>query len=109
MTPQYMEALRSVVAWARLNGWQRGSWDTARNEKWSVYFDTDGETRFCIEVRHRQQHYPGRVAAWFEPASPQQAVDVLCALRVLPPRFSTAYLAGMVDAENRRRNFEDRA
>lgn len=107
MTPAFMRALKPLVQWIRSDpdghGWERGSWDSARNAKWSVCVESGGD----VEVFRRGAG--GVMVARFCPETPQQAVDVLCALWVLPPRFSSAYLAGRVDEAYRRRHFELRA
>ncbi len=93
LTPEDRQLLRSVLKWARANGW-RGSrfvvgrrWDDAMGDNevvwWHDTVDRDAWTLVTNLV-------PGEVC----PRSVAQAVDVLVALGVLPAEFSSAYTAG---------------
>lgn len=91
--------LRAAIAWGRANGWR---YDGGGTEK-SWEREQDGYAIVGIE------HYQGCDDASLHiidngyetlttARSVQQAVDVLVALGVLPPRLSSAYAAGQAAA-----------
>lgn len=90
MTPEFAETVAPVVRWAKEQGWH---WRNA------FIAAADGNRLpFDIDVYHSMYgtHYGVQAlpVKWFEPDSPQQAIDVLAALGVLPARFSSQWREG---------------
>lgn len=94
MTPAERSLLLAVFRWARAEGGlvyglpTRWSCGGPIDQRWGVSWSWDFE-------RERLTVWRGRITArdyWV--LSIAEAVDVLVALGILPPRFSTAYRAG---------------
>lgn len=97
MSPEERELLLALFRWARAEGrmewgrWaHRWSRQTGPREQWlGVDYDPeDGKYLSLYRGRENARDY------WV--ASVVEAVDVLAALGIVPPRFSSAYRAGWV-------------
>ena len=90
MSPEFAAAVRPLILGARENGWQRGSVQRqATNDTHKVIY-TDG----WIAVRTYSADRSVYDTANVRVTSTQQAIDVLVALGVLPPHFSSVYGVG---------------
>lgn len=95
-TPEFITAIAPVVRYAKAQGWQRVE---------CLLYGADGkQLPFKVDrVRFGKGQCVYGVKAspvtWFEPTSPQQAVDVLVALGVLPLHLSSQYQKGVDDGE----------
>jgi hypothetical protein len=82
--------VREVLAWARAEGVRldgASRWTSPPPHRWGVDFVSGDEYLAIWRLGQNtgKDYFVGGVA---------EAVDVLCALGILPPRFSTAYYAG---------------
>src|SRR5690606_8479516 len=92
MSPEFAAVVAPVVRWAKAQGWRRvdnGVVYDADNMR--LPFDVE-----CVRLADRSWAYGVRAlpVRWFGPDTPQQAVDVLAALGVLPPHLSSQWQAG---------------
>lgn len=90
LTKEWAETVGPVIRWAKKEGWHRRE---------HLLHDGDGnQLGFDIDCQRGQgRSYYGLRALpvkWFSPDSPQQAIDVLAALGVIPGRFSSQWQAG---------------
>lgn len=86
VTPEFAAALRRVVPWAKANGWERDVFpQQVRCRDYRLIWDEYGWIAVSGHNRFGFTQDLGRVHV----ESAQQAVDVLCALGVLPTWFSS--------------------
>lgn len=88
--------LRSLVEWRRANGWtlersDAGYVQWAGRDGWSVDAYLPGGAEMTVESATR------RFGVWY-PLTVTAAVDVLVAVGVAPPEFSSAFRAGRESA-----------
>lgn len=93
MTAAERALLRAVFAWARANVWRLAHWNDSGYRSWvaghsSVGLGVAGRSTAVLDISQ-----PGRAAS-LDVRSVAEAVDLLCAIRILPAHFSTAYRAG---------------
>lgn len=94
LRPEFVAAVLPVVRWCRANGWvKHGPWGGYRNGVHQVAVWQGHVTVYAGDGMWQYADVNGWVA------SPQQVVDVLCALGVLPWQFSTPMrrLTGRLD------------
>lgn len=99
LTTEDIRLLRELIEWRRANGWEFthcGIRDTYWFLKgtWRVFvYDEqyEGNEYIVLRVDDRQRKV-GLSVTW--PRNVREAVDVLCALSVLPVRFSSLYWVG---------------
>jgi hypothetical protein len=85
--------LREVLAWGRAEGVRldgASRWTSPPPHRWGVDFVPGDEYLLIWRLGQNtgKSYFVDSVA---------EAVDVLCALSILPPRFSTAYRAAITD------------
>lgn len=91
MTPEFAEAVAPVVRWALENGWEHDVYPSHyRCDEVRVVADETG----WVLVNDFNDAGFTRGLARFRGDSPQQAIDVLAALGVLPARFSSQWREG---------------
>ena len=86
-----------ISKWAHAAGWRNAGWrgwQNARYEDEATVVVRLNETGFEVWRKNGESHFTGRPME-YPAATVREAVDLLAALRILPPQFSSAYVVGV--------------
>ncbi len=98
LTTEEIALLHEIVKWRRTNGWrhERAKYADCRHD----WIHDGNRAQVLVDVFERGDvettvfRSDGALAHGGWPTSVREAVDVMCALSVLPARFSSAYWIG---------------